>query len=283
MKIVVTGASGQLARTVIDHSLETVDPSDLILVTRSPDNLAGYESRGSTVRYGDFEDPDSLGDAFAGGTRMLLISTDAVGDRVDQHAAAIEAAAEAGVEMVAYTSIINPVPENRAYVVPDHRATEQKLRESGMSWVFLRNSIYAEFQASSMAAAAGSGVLVTNAGTGGVAYVSRDDCAVAAAAVLVGDGPAGVAYDITGPEVLDAERRAEIFSEITGKAIEVVHVDDESFAQGMADATGMPLAVARGMASFGTATREGFLGVISNDFETLTGRRPRDLRSVLDG
>lgn len=283
MRIIITGASGQLARGVIDHALEAVEASDLILVTRSPGDLEGYESRGANVRSGDFERPESLPDAFAGGTRMLLISTDAVGDRIDQHAAAIDAAAKVGVEMVAYTSIINPVQENPAFVVPDHRATERKLRESGVGWAFLRNSMYAEFQASSMAAAADTGVLVTNSGSGKVAYVSRDDCAAAAAAVLTGDGRSEVAYDITGPELVGAEERAEIFSSLTGKAIQVVQVDDDSFAQGMADATGMPLAAARGMASFGTATRGGYLDVISSDFAELTGHEARTLRSVLTG
>jgi len=270
-----------LAKAVIDHALETIDVSDLILVTRSPGDLGGYAARGATVRYGDFEEPESLRDAFVNGRRMLLISTDAVGDRVDQHAAAIDAAVKAGVEMITYTSMINPVPENPAFVIPDHRATEQKLLDSGLAWVFLRNSMYAEFQRSSMTAAASSGTLVTNTGSGAVAYVSREDCAAAAAAVLVSEGHAGNAYDITGPELIDAAKRAEIFAGITGKTIEVVQVDDDSFAQGLADATGMPISATRGMASFGQAAREGYLAVVSADFEKLTGRKARDLGSVL--
>jgi len=270
-----------LAKAVIDHALETIDVSDLILVTRSPGDLGGYAARGATVRYGDFEEPESLRDAFVNGRRMLLISTDAVGDRVDQHAAAIDAAVKAGVEMITYTSMINPVPENPAFVIPDHRATEQKLLDSGLAWVFLRNSMYAEFQQSSMTAAASSGTLVTNTGSGAVAYVSREDCAAAAAAVLVSEGHAGNAYDITGPELIDAAKRAEIFAGITGKTIEVVQVDDDSFAQGLADATGMPISATRGMASFGQAAREGYLAVVSADFEKLTGRKARDLGSVL--
>jgi len=281
MSIVITGASGQLARSVIDYTLESVEASDLILVTRSPGDLGAYATRGVAVRFGDFEDPGSLSDAFAGGSRMLLISTDAVGDRIEQHLAAVDAAARAGVELIAYTSIVSPVTENPAFVVPDHAATEQKLRDSGVGWVFLRNSLYAEFQAASMSAASESGVLVTNSGPGQVAYVSRDDCGAAAAAVLVSGDHAGNAYDITGPELLDASARADIFSSITGKPIEVVQVDDDSYAQGVADATGMPFEAARGMATFGTAAREGFLAVVSSNYEGLTGRKPRDLRSVL--
>lgn len=132
-----------------------------------------------------------------------------------------------------------------------------------------------------MTAAASSGTLVTNTGSGAVAYVSREDCAAAAAAVLVADGHAGNAYDITGPELIDAAKRAEIFADITGKTIEVVQVDDDTFAQGLADATGMPISATRGMASFGQAAREGYLAVVSADFENLTRRKATDLRSVL--
>lgn len=281
MSIVITGASGQLGRGVIDHALNTVQASDLILVTRSPDALADYANQGASVRHGDFNEPSSLTAAFAGGTRMLLISTDVVGDRIPQHVAAIDAAKRAGVELVAYTSIVNPVAENPAYAVPDHIATEQALRVSELGWTFLRHSIYADFQAASMAAAAESGVLATNDGSGKVAYVSRDDCAAAGAAVLVGGDHAGKAYDITGPELVDADYRARIFSSITGKPIEVLQLDDDAYTQGLADATGMPLEAAQGMASFGIAAREGHLEVVSSDFESLTGRKAKDLQTVL--
>jgi NAD(P)H dehydrogenase (quinone) len=282
MRIIVTGASGHLGRRVVEELLERVDARDLILVTRAPGALAELAGRGADVRAGDFTDPGSLPAAFAGGERMLLISTDAIGARVRHQADAIDAAVAAGVRHVAYTSIVNPDPEqNPAAVVPDHHATEEKLRASGLDWTFLRNSVYADFEAGGLAAAAATGRLVTNAGDGKVAYVTRDDCAAAAAAVLATDGHAGTAYDITGPERLDADARAALFAELGGRPVEVVHVDDAAFAAGMAEATGMPLAGAQLYATFGTATRAGALDVHSDDVETLTGRRPRSLRDVL--
>ena len=271
MRIVVTGASGHLGRRVTEELLERVAPSDLILVTRTPAALADHAVRGVEVRAGDFTDPSSLPAAFAGGERLLLISTDA-----------IDAAAAAGIRLVAYTSIVNPEPgSNPAAAVPDHRATEDKLRESGLEWTFLRNSIYADLEAGSEAAARATGELVTNGGAGEVAYVARDDCAAAAAAVLAGDGHEGKVYEITGPERLDAGARAAVFAELDGAPVEVVEVDDAAYAAGMAEATGMPLAVAELYATFGTATRAGALDALSTDFETLTGRAPRSLRDVL--
>jgi NAD(P)H dehydrogenase (quinone) len=282
MSIVVTGASGHLGRRVVEELLDRVDARELILVTRHPDVLAEYADGGAQVRAGDFTDPSSLPGAFAGGERLLLISTDAIGARVQHQRDAIDAAVAAGIRHVAYTSIVNPEPgSNPAAAVPDHRATEDKLRESGLAWTFLRNSIYADLEAGSQAAAVATGQLVTNGGDGAVAYIARDDCAAAAAAVLATDGHEGKAYDITGPERLDAAARAAVFAELGGAPVEVVQVDDAAFAAGMAEATGMPLPVAELYATFGTATRIGALDVLSDDFDTLTGRRPHSLRDVL--
>jgi NAD(P)H dehydrogenase (quinone) len=281
MSIVITGASGQLGRRVVEEALERVAPSELILVTRTPDALAEYAARGADVRAGDFDDPASLAAAFAGGERLLLISTDALGERIPQHHAAIDAAVDAGVRFVAYTSIVGPEPDNPAAVVPEHRATEEKLRASGLEWAFLRHSIYSDLEAGNQAAALTTGQLVTNGGAGAVAYVARDDCAAAAAAVLTGDDHAGTVYEITGPERLDAEARAAIFSELGGTPVEVVHVDDDAYAAGLAEAAGLPLADAELYASFGRATREGWLDALSDDFQRLTGRAPRPLAAVL--
>jgi NAD(P)H dehydrogenase (quinone) len=283
MSIVITGASGHLGRRVVEEALDRVDARDLILVTRTPEALGEYAERGADVRYGDFADPASLAQAFAGGERLLLISTQDVGTRVAKHHAAIDAAVEAGVRFAAYTSIVNPEEGNAAGVVPDHRATEQKLRDSGLAWCFLRKSLYADLEVDNAAAAIDAGRLVTSAGAGRISYVARDDCAAAAAAVMTGGDHAGRAYDITGPEALDAEDRAAIFAELGGRPVEVVHVDDEAFASGVAEATGLPLEVGRLFASFDRAAREGHLDVVSEDFSRLTGREPRSLRAVLDG
>lgn len=281
MSIVITGASGHLGRAVTEEALQRVDPAELILVTRTPDALAGYAVRGAQVRHGDFDDPTTLVDAFAGGRRLLLISTDVVGARLQQHERAIAAAAAAGIEFVAYTSIVNPVDANPAGVVPDHKATEEALRGSGLDWALLRHSIYADFEADNLAVAAATGKLVTNAGSGRIAYVARDDCAAADAAVVVGGDHAGKVYDVTGPEALDADARAAVFAELAGSLVEVVHVDDESFATGLAQAAGMPIEFARLYASFGQATREGHLANVSNTVRALTGRAPRSLHEVL--
>jgi NAD(P)H dehydrogenase (quinone) len=282
MSIVITGASGQLAGAVVEEALaQGLDPKELILATRNPDALSDYAERGAQVRHGDFSDPATLPGALAGGKRMLLISAVDFGARVAQHRAAIEAAVAAGAELIVYTSIINPVAENPAAAVPDHRATEEILRESGTGWTFLRNSIYADLEAGNLAAAEATGTLATNAGGGAVSYVARRDCAAAAAAVLTGGDHAGSAYEITGPEALDSDGRAGVFAELLGSPVEVSQLDDEAFAAGLAEAMGHPIEIGRLYASFGQAARDGYLDTVSDDFRKLTGREPLDLRSAL--
>ncbi|MDY7102329.1 MAG: SDR family oxidoreductase [Actinomycetota bacterium] len=282
MSIAVTGASGQLGRLVAVGLLDAVDPSEVVLLTRSPDALADLAERGATVRHADFDDPDGLVDAFAGVERMLLISTDMVGSRLDGHRAAIAAAAKAGVTHVAYTSISRPDPANPAGVVPDHAATEEALRDSGVAWTMLRNNLYADMQPQTIGQAAESGSFVTNTGDGATAYVTRADCAAAAVAVLTGSGHENKAYEISGPEALTATDVAALASEIAGRPVEVVLVDDEAYIQGMVD-SGLPRPIAGLLASFGTATREGWTGEVSDTVETLTGRAPTPLRDVVLG
>lgn len=281
MSIVITGASGQLGRRVAELVLEQT--SDVVLVTRSPEVLAGFAERGAQVRYGDFDDPESLDAAFAGGERLLLVSTNVIGTRVAQHRRAIDAAVRAGVRHVLYTSIVNPGPENVAAVAVEHRETEEALRASGLAWTFLRNDIYADLQPQSAAAAIASGQLVTNAGDGRTGYVTREDCAAVAAAVLLGEGHEGRAYDVTGPETLSAADLAALYSELGGKPVEVVHVDDAAFAAGLVEHAGMPQAMAEVYATFGAATRAGVLDVQTDVVQRLTGRAPQSLRSLLEG
>ena len=281
MSIVITGGSGKLGRLTAEAVAAKVSPSEVTLVTRTPDALGGLAARGFVVRTGDFDDPLSLRAAFAGGERLLIISATEIGRRVVQHRAAIDAAVAAGVHWAAYTGIPNPSDSNPGAAARDHRATEEALRESGLAWTFLRNSIYAESLVRGGGPALASGTLVTNAGEGRTSYVSREDCAAAAAAVLTSDGHDGKEYDITGPEALSGADLAALASELSGKPVEAVPVDDATLVGILVEHAGLPEPVAEFIASFGRAGREGQLSTVSNAVEELTGTPPRHFRDVL--
>ena len=277
MSILISGASGQFGRRVAQFLLEANTP-EVVLVTRTPDAVRDLDAE---IRHGDFDSPETLEAAFAGGDKLLLVSLPVIGARVPQHKAAIEAAKRAGVRQIAYTSIVNPGPENPAAVAAEHRETEQAIEAGGFDYIFLRNNIYADLQPLSAQAAIESGRLVTNAGDGRTGYVTREDCAAVAAAILASDGHENRAYDVTGPEALDAGDLAALYSELGGKPVEVVHVDDAGYVAGLVEHAGMPPAVAEVYATFGAATRSGVLDVTTDVVERLTGRTPGTVRSVL--
>jgi NAD(P)H dehydrogenase (quinone) len=281
--IVVTGASGQLGRLVVQELLERVSPAEIVLVSRRPEHLRDLADRGLTVRRGDFDEPASLAEAFAGATRVLVISSglNNLGRRVDQHRAAIEAAAGAGAQHVVYTSISNPTEKNPQRVVSEEsRATEDLLQSSGPAWTILRYGTYSEVQVPPGSLAVAHGKMYTNAGDGRMAPISRRDCAAAAAAVLTGDGHEGKTYDITGPDRLTQQDLAVLLSDVSGRAVKVHYVNDRILGWGLTKA-GFPKPIAREIVEFGKAIREGYYDVPASDVEQLTGAAPRSLRDVL--
>jgi NAD(P)H dehydrogenase (quinone) len=284
MSLVITGASGNLGHRTAELLLDTdgVDAGDVVLISRSPDKLADLAARGAQVRQGDFTQPETLTAAFAGATRVLIISTDAIGARVAHQQAAIDAAKAAGAQLIAYTSIPNPDPaRNPSAVVPDHAATEAAIIASGVPHTFLRNALYAEYQIPSAQGALAAGSYAFNTGDGASAYVSREDCAAAAAAVLAGgDEHANQAYDITGPARLTGTDLAALFASLGGAEVTPVSVDDATLIAGSV-AHGLPQEVAELLASFGQAIREGQLDQLTDTVEQLTGRAPASLADVL--
>src|SRR5688500_8009160 len=143
MSILIAGASGGLGRAAARHLLERVPAEDVILVTRHPEALGEFAERGATVRFGDYDHPESLPAAFAGADRMLLISLHELGRRVVQHGNAIDAAVAAGVRHLVYTSYVMVDPACPSTVVPDHLRTYELLDTSGLEVTILRNGLFA--------------------------------------------------------------------------------------------------------------------------------------------
>jgi NAD(P)H dehydrogenase (quinone) len=281
MSVIVTGAAGHLGRLVAEQLLERLAPEDLVLVTRRPEALRELRARGADVRYGDFDEPASLLDAFAGGRRMLLISTDAVGRRVRQHRAAIDAAATAGVGHVVFTSIVNPVAANPIGANAwEQGKTEAMLHGSGLAWTVLRFGSFAELVLAPAATAVQNQRLITNNGQGRLVPVSRRDCAEAAAITLTTDGHAGKLYEITGPQGLTSNDLAELYADLSGRPVNVLHLSDTMLTWVLVG-IGTPMPTAWGITAFGRAVRQGYFDVVDPAFERLTGRPPVALRDVL--
>jgi NAD(P)H dehydrogenase (quinone) len=266
-KIIISGASGNLGGLTVEALLASgVPASRLILVSRTPDELARYAALGASTRFGDFTEPESLAAAYAGGQRMLLVSIGGGSlplPRPELHKRAIDAAIAAGVEQIAYTSWAAISQGDTAGISADHVATEQILRDSGVAWTMLRNSVYMDGITAQAAGMIESGRAAVPPNDVRMGYVTRADCAAAAAAVLTTPGHENKVYDITGPALVGVREIAEAASAVSGKAIEVV----EGAAGGRGGGGGL------GIAS---------LGFISEDFATLTGRPATSVRQLLE-
>ena len=280
--LLVTGASGQLGRRVLELLLEA-HTGQIIAATRTPDKLADFAARGVIVRHADFEDPASLKAAFTGVDRLLLISTDLVDleeRRLRQHLNAVNAADEAGVKHVVYTSLMNPEPGTPVKIAGDHYGTEQALDASRMGWTVLRENIYTEMLLGSLPQAVQTGQLYAATGDGKVAFITREDVAQAAAAALAAPFDGRRTLDITGPEALSRYDLARIASDLTGNPVTYIPVPLEAAIQGMMS-VGIPQSAAEAYASFDDAVAQGFFEHVSNTVEELTGRKPTSVKEYL--
>jgi len=189
MKTIITGASGGYGRRAAGLLLKDIPPSELILTSRKPDKLAPFAEQGVTVRYCDFDKPESLPDAFKAGERMLMISTLQVGRRAAQHGAAIDAAKKVGVRHIIYTSFVGIDPKNPALVIKDHLQTEELLKNSGLDYTLLRNSQYSEAMVTLAAVrCAEEGKWMSASAEGKIALIAHDDCVQCGVAVLSSEG-----------------------------------------------------------------------------------------------
>ncbi|EXG81884.1 NAD(P)H-binding protein [Cryptosporangium arvum] len=250
MLVGVTGAGGALGRAVVRRLAGRVP---VVALTRHPERRAAAE--GLLVREADFDRPRTLAAAFAGLDRLLVISTDARSNdtRTAQHAAALDAAAAAGVGHVVYTSLVGAggPPE---FLNAAHTATEARLKADFATWTILRNNLYLD----GLDAAAPGGVYVTNSGSGAVAYVTREDCAAAAAEVLAApdDRYAGRVLEVNGPAALDANGVAALLSERTGAPVTARVLEDDDYRAHLTGA-GLPEGMITALITLGRAIRAG--------------------------
>jgi NAD(P)H dehydrogenase (quinone) len=270
MTILVTGATGQFGSVVIDTLLKAVPAEKLAVSVRTPEKAAHLQAKGVDVRHGDFDQPETLDQAFAGVDRLLIVSAD--GDnatRIRQHQAAVDAAKKAGVGFIAYTSVAK-ADESTLSLAEVHRATEEAIRATGIPYSFLRNNWYAENEAGSVQGAIHGAPWLNAAGSARAGWALRSDYAEAAAVVLAGEGHDNTIYELSGKPLTQAELAA-ITGEVLGKAINVVEVDDAAFGQALRDA-GLPDFVVAMFVDMQGPIRAGSLDVESADLETLLGR-----------
>ncbi len=280
MSLVVTGASGHLGRLVVESLLvRGIEPGRIVATTRTPENLADLADRGVDVRAADFADRQSLKEAFAGAERILLVSSNDLADRVGGHRNAVEAAAEAGVDLLAYTSILRADASSLA-LAADHRTTEELILESGLPYVFLRNSWYLENYTEQLAPALEHHAVLGSAGEGRVSAAARADYAEAAAVVLSSDGHAGQAYELGGDSAFTLTEYAATLARLAGT--EVAYVDQPvADYQAFLASVGVPAPMDSVLADADAGLSRGELFDGSGTLSRLIGRPTTTLEEAL--
>ena len=278
MSIVVTGATGQLGRLVVSALLEKGAPaSDVVALGRDETRLSELADLGVTTRRVDYADAAAVRDALAGADRVLLISGSEVGQRVAQHQSVIDAAKDAGVSLLAYTSIANADTSGLA-LAEEHSATERAIVASGLPHTFLRNSWYLENYTGQLPTYLEHGTVLGSAGEGRVSAATRADLAQAAATALLADQPRPV-YELGGAAFTLTELAAAV-SEVAGQNVTYTDVPAAALTEALVGA-GLPQEYAAILADGDLGLARGELYVDPADLEELLGRPATTLAEAL--
>jgi NAD(P)H dehydrogenase (quinone) len=277
--IVITGASGQLGRLVIEELLSSVPANQIVAAVRTPAKVADLAARGVIVREADYSQPATLDAAFAGASQILLISSSEVGQRLPQHQNVIDAAKRAHVSLLAYTSLLR-ADTSPLGLAAEHVATEQALKASGLPYAILRNGWYTENYTASIPPALQYGVLLGSAGNGKIASATRSDYAAAAAAVLRTLNQAGKVYELAGDTAYTLTEFAAELTRLAGKTIAYQDLPQADYAQALLDA-GLPDFLAELLADSDTGASKGALFDDSHQLSQLIGRPTTPLATTI--
>ncbi len=276
MKIGVTGATGQLGRLVVEKLKQKVAADSVVALVRNPEKAADL---GVETRPFDYTQPETLVTSLKGIDKLLLISGNEIGQRLPQHKAVIEAAKQAGVKQITYTSILH-ADSSPLGLAGEHLGTEVAIKESGLTYTILRNGWYTENYTGSAKGAVGAGAFIGNAGDGKIASAARVDYAEVAAVVLAGEGHENKTYELAGDEAYTlAELAAEISSQ-TGKNIPYNNLTEAEYA-GILKSFGLPDGLAEMLADSDTGASKGGLFDDSRALSKLIGRPTTPLVIVL--
>ncbi|WP_298924220.1 SDR family oxidoreductase [uncultured Ramlibacter sp.] len=278
--IVVTGATGQLGQLVISQLLARgVPPAAIVAAVRKPAKASALAAQGITVREADYTRPDTLGPAFAGAERVLLISSSEVGQRLPQHRAVIDAARAAGVAQLVYTSILR-ADSSPLGLAQEHRETEALIAASGLPHALLRNGWYTENYLASVPAARQHGVFIGAAGEGRIASATRADYAAAAAAVLTQPIAAKRVLELAGDTAYTLSELVVELNRQTGASVRYQDLPQKDFAAAL-EGAGLPPAFAGLLADSDAGAAQGALFDGSGTLGALIGRPTTPLAEAL--
>lgn len=279
--ILITGASGNLGKSLIDFLLKNTRTEEVAALVRDPQKADALQSREVQIRQGDYEDYNSLQKAFEGVEKLVFISTSVTGeDRNRQHSNVVKAAKEAGVQHVYYTSIVNPSENATFSATPGHYLTEKWIKEAGLGYTFFRNNLYMDLIPAIVGNAAETGTLYFAAGDQRASFVLREDIAEALANVVLDENRENKIYTIASPHAYTFVDVAVALDKAVGKSIKYVSISTQDMKNSMQEA-GVPQPIVEITTNMADALQKGEFDTPDPTLAKLLGREPVDLETFV--
>jgi NAD(P)H dehydrogenase (quinone) len=284
IRILVTGATGQLGSAAVSELLGKVSASDISVLVRDPQKAEELKAKGVHVIKGDYNDYASLVAAFKGVEKLYFVSSSDVMNRFGQHQNVVNAAVEAGVGHIFYTSAQRKSEDGTspiALVADAHWQTDNLIKESGLTYTILKHGLYTDILPMFMGdKVIETGTIFLPASDGKSSYASRADLAAAGAIVLTTNGHENKVYEFCGPVSYSFHDIAGILSDLSGRTIQYVSPSAEVYSEQL-KSYGVPVEMIHGAASFCVAIAQGEFDFPSTDLETTLGRKPQSIKEHL--
>lgn len=267
MKIGVTGATGQLGTLVINELKKRIPNDEIVALVRSPERATKL---GVEIRKFDYSNRDGLTDSLKGIDRLLLISSNEIGQRAKQHLNVIESAWKNGVKWIVYTSLLR-ADNSSLSLAAEHHTTEQAIIDSGIDYTILRNGWYTENYANTIKGAVDGGAYIGSASNGRISSASRADYAEAAAVVITNESHKGKIYELAGDDSYTLHDLAAEVSKQSGKKIPYKNMTEGEYIEAL-KSFNVPGPLAEAIAGWDISASKDDLYDDSNQLSQLIGR-----------
>lgn len=284
--ILITGATGHLGKTTIDFLLKKGEPAqNIVAFVRDENKASDLKEKGVTIKTGNYDDYDSMVNAFNKIEKLLLISGTDIGARLAQHKKVIDATNECGVKHIIYTSYVrNEHSENPdsalASVAATHIETDKYIKASGLPYTLMLNTLYADLLIQLLGNQIPETGILFPSGNGKVPYTTRADMAEANSIILMGSSEhLNKEYAITTGYSCSMHDIAQMLTDLSGKPVPF-HPDETAYKEYLRK-TGVPEMIANYFVGFARAIKSNEFDTNRSDLKKLLGREPTSLKAFL--